>query len=1200
MRLTRLGLVWRLNLGQHLRQWLFWILIVVVGLTTYGLSSGNVLISSGDSSVGGTKAWLTSEFSVAVVLTLVVFLLYAFFIAVAAGMTVIRDDELGVGELLHATPLRPGEYVWGKFLAVLIGFLAVLAINLLFLMFFHHLFPNAQAAEIRGPFALRNYLVPATVFAFPAIVFLAGTAFAVGAWTRRPILVFVLPVVLILVCVFFLWTWTPTWLDPRVDAALMLVDPSGFRWLEQTWLKVDRGADFYNQSAIPFDVPFLLSRLVFLGIGLGAVALSGRSVAAIVRGSRKANRGWLGRVVRRREAAGANREPAPAPGPLGDLAMRAAAPGLVRGILAVAHTELRELRSQPGLYLFVPIILLQTIGTNLVAFGAFQTPLLLTSGTLAVGAMNTLTLLVCLLLLFYTVESLERERSTRLAAIHDGTPVRTASVLFGKALANSAVGAAILLAAFLGCAIVLLIQGKIGVAVGPFVLIWGLFLTITFLGWTSFVTAVLAVTGNRYATYGICLAAMTLTGYRQARGKMNWVGNWDLWSVLRWTDMGLLEMDRIALLLNRALVLGLAVFFTALAVRFYRRRDLDPGRVVGRLRPLPLLKATLRLMPYALVPLVVGTWLWFEVDHGFQGESTKKLQKDYWKQNLATWKDAPLPALTSVDLDLDLEPSRSWFRVTGSYELRNHHEKVMRQVPLTGGDHWENVRWTLDGEPFEPDNRSRLFVFTPPRPLAPGEQVRIGFAFEGIFPKGITKNGGGAGEFILPAGVALTSFRPSCAPVVGYIEDIGVDDDNRYESRVYPDDFFEGITEPLFGSAAAFTTRIRITAPEEYTLNSVGTLVSNAVTAGRRTVVWESDEPVRHFNVVAGRYTERRGRDTVIYHHPEHAYNIEEMSQALDAARRFYSEWFFPFPWRELKLSEFPNQASYAQGFPTNITFSEGIGFLTKSDPRTNAAFVVTAHEAAHQWWGNLVVPGKGPGGNVLSEGMAHFSTVLLCEQVKGLQARIEFCKRIEESYGEGRRKDSERPLVWIDGSRPGDTAATYDKGGWVFWMLFQHLGRERALNGLQEFVRQYRLNPDHPVLQDFIAVMRPFAADEAAFEAFVKQWFFEVVVPEYQLNDARRVQQQDEAPDSWEVRVTVKNVGSGRLPIEVAAVKGERFDADGQELADYRDSRVTVVLGPGDAQEVTIRCPFQPERLLVDPDARVLQLLRKRAVVRF
>src|SRR5437899_2143437 len=109
MSLTRLALVWRLEIGQNVRRPMFWILLLVLGLSAYGLSTGNLRIASGDSTVGGQKAWITSEFAAAQMLTLVVFLFYSFFVAVAAGMGVIHDDELKVGELLHATSLRPGE-----------------------------------------------------------------------------------------------------------------------------------------------------------------------------------------------------------------------------------------------------------------------------------------------------------------------------------------------------------------------------------------------------------------------------------------------------------------------------------------------------------------------------------------------------------------------------------------------------------------------------------------------------------------------------------------------------------------------------------------------------------------------------------------------------------------------------------------------------------------------------------------------------------------------------------------------------------------------------------------------------------------------------------------------------------------------------------------------------------------------------------
>ena len=178
---------------------------------------------------------------------------------------------------------------------------------------------------------------------------------------------------------------------------------------------------------------------------------------------------------------------------------------------------------------------------------------------------------------------------------------------------------------------------------------------------------------------------------------------------------------------------------------------------------------------------------------------------------------------------------------------------------------------------------------------------------------------------------------------------------------------------------------------------------------------------------------------------------------------------------------------------------------MTKSSPENHAAFEITGHEAAHQWWGNILTPGKGPGGNILAEGTSHFSTILLVEQVKGLNARIDFCKRLEANYGKDRQADSEHPMVKITGEQPGDTTVTYDKGGWVFWMLLNQMGRERALAGMQAFIKTYHGNTDQPVLQDFLAAMRPFAADAAAFDAFTHQWFFEVVVPEYRLHEPKR-----------------------------------------------------------------------------------------------
>jgi aminopeptidase N len=197
---------------------------------------------------------------------------------------------------------------------------------------------------------------------------------------------------------------------------------------------------------------------------------------------------------------------------------------------------------------------------------------------------------------------------------------------------------------------------------------------------------------------------------------------------------------------------------------------------------------------------------------------------------------------------------------------------------------------------------------------------------------------------------------------------------------------------------------------------------------------------------------------------------------------------------------------------------------------------------------------------------------------------------------------DSEKALAWIDGSKGGDETATYDKGGWAAWMLYRLMGREANLAGLRDFIGRYHGNPDHPVIQDFTRVMREHAPDPAAYDEFVQQWYYEVVLPSYRVHDAKKAG----SAAAWTVTATIENAGTGRMPVEIAAVAGERWPdgkrkakaADGTKEAakPWQEARVTVVLGAGEKAEVTIPTAFEPERVVVDPDACVLMLKRDKA----
>ena len=1192
----RLLLVARNELSFNVRRPMFYICLAVIGLIVWGLSTGNVqiIIASGDAAVGGKKAWITSEFATAQILAVSVATLMSFFVAAAAGMSVIRDGELRVGEILHATPLTPGEYISGKYLATFVTSLGLLAATLLLMLLFFYAIPNAEMAESRGPLELGNYLRPSLVLAIPTLVVISGGAFGLGAWTRKPILVFILPIAIVLGGFFFLWNWSPSWLDLRINRLLMMIDPGGVRWLNETYLKVDRGADYYNTQPIGFDAAFLLSRLALVVVGLSAVMAGGYRFAQTLRQS--------GRVKKLKDAPVPSVVSATSPSAaltLTELGMRSGAAGFWRTVRQVARSEMRELRSQPGLYLFVPLILFQTIANALVAIGAFDTPLLLTPGTLAVTEMEFMTTLLSLLLIFYAVESMERERVTGFSAIANALPIRTSALVTGKVIALCAVGVIIGVACLVASWIALLVQGRVSFSVLPFVLVWGGLVAPTFLAWAAFVIAAYSVTRNRFSTYGVTLAVFGYTVYLALTDKLNWLGNWPLWDAVRWSDISTLEIDRTALVLSRLFVLGLGAFFLRVAIRHYPRQDRDAIRIMHRARPAALWRSFTRAAPALLIPVIAGGMLWRQISSGPDGGRMEKRARDYWKKNLATWMDAPLPALAVVDMDLALEPAERAWTVKGTYVLVNKHDVKLPKIPVTVSPAWKNLTWTMNGAAYTPDTASMLHVFTPTSPLMPGDTLRLGFSYSGS-EKGATRNGGGAGEFVLPSGVVMTSFSPRYFPMVGYLEEIGREEDkNAYEPRQYPDDFYEGITEPAFGSELPTMTRIAITTPADFIANSVGEKISDSTFGGKRTVVWKSDHPVMAFNVVAGRWQVKRGNGTALYYYDGHPYNVKEMSEALDAARRYYGEWFGDFPWKELKVSEFPNLAGYAQGFPTNITFSEGIGFLTKSDPKTNTAFLVTAHESAHQWWGNMLQPGRGPSGNILSEGMAHFSTAMLIGQVKGERDAMEFRKRIESRYGDRRQADAERKLLRLDGSKAGDQTVVYDKSGWVFWMLMDRMGREPTLRGMKEFIAAYDGNPDHPVLHDFVVHMRSYAPDTASYDDFARQWFDTVVVPEYRVHDAKTVAAA--GGRGWVTTAEIENVGTGRMPVEVAAVRGVRFPSDSgkkttKKAEPYASQLVPITLGAKEKQGVTIRTSFKPERVVVDPNVRVLQLRRQSA----
>ncbi|MFM7260322.1 MAG: hypothetical protein ACKO3W_06925, partial [bacterium] len=703
--------------------------------------------------------------------------------------------------------------------------------------------------------------------------------------------------------------------------------------------------------------------------------------------------------------------------------------------------------------------------------------------------------------LFYTVESLVREERCGLSAIFRAAPVPTAAVLAGKVLANSILGLVIV-----GCAslaiLFVIIQQKVstGISVGfevpVLVLILGVLLVPTLILWCAFTAFLFALLRNRFAVYGVALAALAGTGFATRFGYMNWLSAWHMWSAVRWSELDRLAFMWDAMVANRLLVLSLGAFFVVATLSLWPRRMPDLRAVADRLRPAVMLRAAVVPVLAALPVAILGTWVGLSVRGGHQGGPSQDAQRAYWKRNSATWEDAPVPALDRVDGEIKLFPDERRLEVVGTMVLRNPHAAPMAEVPMTVGLHFRSSDWTIDGVEVDPEqrdqplptieNRSNLYVAIPAKPLARGETVTVSFRLEGEYPEGWTRYGAGSGEFLLPSGVVLTSFGPSFLPVAGFVEGAGVDDRNSRDAREYARDHWKSRVDPGFGPAWSTDVRLVVEGPEDWVINVVGVEKESTVFDGRRRTRWETEHPVRFFNIVGGPLVATKGETTTVYHSAETAQNVPTMVRALDAARRNYSAWFGPYPWENLRVTQFPGLSSYAQGFPGNISFSEDIGFMAapiaaevsneKEEDSSDSdavsedsvasgsgaekrsttddldlAFYIVAHEAGHQWWGNIVTPGKGPGGNIISEGLAEFSALMLLHHELGAEQAKTLRRRWESAYVYGRSPDDERSINRTDGTRPGDTVVTYNRAGLVFWMLREEMGEEAMLAGLRE-----------------------------------------------------------------------------------------------------------------------------------------------------
>jgi len=292
---------------------------------------------------------------------------------------------------------------------------------------------------------------------------------------------------------------------------------------------------------------------------------------------------------------------------------------------------------------------------------------------------------------------------------------------------------------------------------------------------------------------------------------------------------------------------------------------------------------------------------------------------------------------------------------------------------------------------------------------------------------------------------------------------------------------------------------VRISVPEGYVI-AAGGVQAGAAEGDNPSAVRFLAENVIDFAWAASpnfRTASRRlgSTELVYYYLPEHAWTVNRVLNAAEAAVSCFSAWYGDYPYPRFSLVDVPDSAPGAGGmeYPTLVTVGAagmaGAGSgLSERLGITRGLEIVTIHETAHQWWQSLAAFNEAEE-PWLDEGLADYSTLLAMSGVCGKAQPAAGLGSFELSYLDLRRSEflllPDVPIsgkAW-DYNRLDYAIAAYSKPALSLLTMRRVLGEETMDKLMGEFFRRYRFK--HPTAADF----RRTAAETSGKDL---NWFFE------------------------------------------------------------------------------------------------------------
>ncbi len=1123
------------------------------------------------------KLYLNSPFTVNYLVTTLcyigLFVLCAFMIS-----AVNRDFQYGSHPLYFTKPIGRRAYLAARFLGSVVFVLYVFsAVGLGGL--FAAVLPIYPAGKV-GPFHLATYIQPYAVNVVPNVLFLGAVFFALAVVFRKSMPVFTAGLGFVILHVVARNLAG----EERLAKLLSIIDPLGFiaySSVTEHWTAYER-----NSLQIPLAGDYLANRLVWLAFGACFLVIGF----------------WRFRFTQ-----GSERISGPLP-----LPHDTSGPEICSGSTVAAHRDFSRaafLRMALKASLFDLWAIVRSIYFHLILAGVGVSLIALTlvhtmrwgtpSYPVTYEVLEFLDrgfpLFLLVMISIYAGELIWRERENRSQEVYDALPVPRWVFLSSKILALMGMQAVI--AAFMALTGMITQACQGYYRFEPALYVKELFVIKMTEYWLFCVLALFihVVIHQKYvahfvvALFYVVLANLPELGvhhnlFRFASdpgyvySDMNGYGHfvWGLfWFKLYWA--------------TAALLLGLAAYLlwprgceTSLPARL----RILPRRLTARFR----VGATGVLILF----LSLAGWIFYNTNIAnsyvtpWEGEEwAAKYEKNYgWLRDMAQ------PKVTAVDLQIDLYPSARALQASGSMVLTNRGQVPITRIHVTlpRPEVTVNRLAPLSGHRLSrKDAGQGFYEFELNQPLPPGANVKLAFELENRAPG----FGNGIGDTSV---VANGSFINSLhlLPHIGYMSFRELEGRAERLAHGLPAERQAGGPgKTLLSDSDWISLNTVIGTDSDQVAIAPGRLNREWHAGGRRYFHYRVEHPVQNlFAVLSARYQVRKANwgdvKIEVYHHPDHAANVGRMIAAVKKSLDYYTRAFGPYPHDSVRIAEFPRFARFAQYFPGLIPFSESAGFIAWIRPgsdNVDVPFAVTAHELAHEWWGQQVRGANVAGEQMLTETLANYSATMVLRREFPETVVRKMLNYELGGYLWGRANDGDEEIPLSRAS--DDYYIAYQKGRLAMCALEDYIGEETLNRALAAYLATYRYQgPPYPVAADLVERLRQATPPE--FRYLIADLFNSVTLYE---NKAVRATCRKQAGGNYQVILDVESRklyadGQGRetkapiadwIDIGAQAASGEWVHLERCKI-EQEKSRFTI-----DLKQRPVRAGIDPCLKLID-----------------